>query len=513
MTLPGNAILPTGGGIMPLQIGIDAQTEEAVVLADDALLRHVVILGATGAGKTVLGKAFLEEAVRAGVPVIAVDPQGDLASLALRPTPESAEAHPVPEEIAEEYWARAAVSILTPGSTRGTPVALNPLQRPPSAATSEDLIISLDALAESLAAAMGYDPGAEVGARVKDVLFLTLQGAMKPGPWPSDIPSLVRLLERDPSPDAAKLLTSRERAALVRRAESMTVGAKGLLFTAGPATDGRGGDPGREGNRSGRGRGRHRRARPRPLRRRAWLLWSRGDRLEDHDGRSVPRDPPPQVGGAPTPPRRTHRWPRRVLGPDDRLRSTPRSAEATRPIPPPLPARDGAEARTGPAPPTDARDPERADRPEGFLLPPALAGRGGGPFGRPNGRAGRPPVLCERGDGRARPRGLRSPHVRRDPPEGCGATRATRGGVRPRARDRRNGQRSDSDREGRTVACPRDRADDPRREADGNGARTRPAADVAIRRPLERRRSRTHDVDGGDLRFRLRQVSVRPSIT
>src|SRR5438093_535662 len=502
MPLPGNASLPTGGGMMPLQIGIDAETEEPVLLAEDALLRHVVILGATGAGKTVLGKAFLEEAVRAGVPVIAVDPQGDLASLALRPTSESAEAHPVPAEIADEYWSCAAVSILTPGSTRGTPVALNPLKRPPSAATSEDLIISLDALAESLAAAMGYDPGAEVGARVKDVLFLTLQGAMKSGPWPSDIPSLVRLLERDPSPDAAKLLTSRERAALVRRSESMTVGAKGLLFTAGPAldveamlhapggrvpvnvvytgglrnarerelvvatlckdvvawmtahpsgdlrlgdpprsrpgrevpgdprdrghfgvgfdgeragfppaTDGRGGDPGREGDRSGRGRGRHRRARPRPLRRRAWLLRSRGDRLEDHDRRSVPRDPPPQVRGAPTAPRRTHRWPRRVLGPDDRLRSTPRSAEATRPIPPPLPAREGDEARAGPAPPTDARDPERAHRPEGFLLPTALARRGGGPFGRPNGRAGRPPVLRERGDGRARPRGLRSPHV------------------------------------------------------------------------------------------------------
>lgn len=222
---------------MPLQIGFDAETKEPVALAEEALLRHVVILGATGAGKTVLGKAFLEEAVRAGVPVIAVDPQGDLASLALRPTSESAEDLPVPVEIAEEYWSRAAVSILTPGSTRGIPVALNPLKRPPTAASSEDLIISLDALAESLAAAMGYDPGAEVGARVKDFLFLTLQGAIKSSSWPADIPSLVRLLEREPSPDAAKLLTARERAALVRRAESMTVGAKGLLFTAGPALD------------------------------------------------------------------------------------------------------------------------------------------------------------------------------------------------------------------------------------------------------------------------------------
>src|SRR6058998_3879546 len=142
MTLPGNAILPTGGGIMPLQIGIDAQTEEAVVLADDALLRHVVILGATGAGKTVLGKAFLEEAVRAGVPVIAVDPQGDLASLALRPTSESAEAHPVPAEIADVYWSGAALAIPPPGSTRGTAVGLNPHMRPPSAATFVALIMS-----------------------------------------------------------------------------------------------------------------------------------------------------------------------------------------------------------------------------------------------------------------------------------------------------------------------------------------------------------------------------------
>src|SRR2546428_13499596 len=118
MPLPGNAILPTGGGMMPLQTGIDAQTEEAVVLADDALLRHVVILGATGGGKTVLGKAFLEEAVRAGVPVIAVGPQGDLASLALRPTSEWAEEHPVPQEFADEFWVGAAGSVVTRESPR-----------------------------------------------------------------------------------------------------------------------------------------------------------------------------------------------------------------------------------------------------------------------------------------------------------------------------------------------------------------------------------------------------------
>ncbi|MCI4371414.1 MAG: DUF853 domain-containing protein [Thermoplasmata archaeon] len=183
---------------MSLQLGIDAKTKEVVALPEDVLLRHVVILGATGAGKTVLGKALLEEAVRAGVPVIAVDPQGDIASLALPPNASSPEDRLAPQAIIDDYWSRVAVSIFTPGSTRGTAVGLNPLKRPPMAATPEDLIASLDALAESLAAAMGYDPAADVGARAKDVLFLTLQVTMKSGAWPRDLSALVELLGREP---------------------------------------------------------------------------------------------------------------------------------------------------------------------------------------------------------------------------------------------------------------------------------------------------------------------------
>ena len=101
---------------MSLLLGLDPQSKEEVSLPEEALLRHVVILGATGAGKTVLAKAFLEEAVRAGVPVIAVDPQGDLASLGLRASPGPDDGHPVPLDVLEGYWARAAISILTPGS-------------------------------------------------------------------------------------------------------------------------------------------------------------------------------------------------------------------------------------------------------------------------------------------------------------------------------------------------------------------------------------------------------------
>ena len=47
------------------------------------LLTHAVILGMTGSGKTGLGIGILEEAAIDGVPVIAIDPKGDLGNLAL----------------------------------------------------------------------------------------------------------------------------------------------------------------------------------------------------------------------------------------------------------------------------------------------------------------------------------------------------------------------------------------------------------------------------------------------
>lgn len=59
------------------------QTNEALVLDENDLLRHVFICGATGSGKTVLAKILIEEAARKGIPVIAIDLKGDISSMAL----------------------------------------------------------------------------------------------------------------------------------------------------------------------------------------------------------------------------------------------------------------------------------------------------------------------------------------------------------------------------------------------------------------------------------------------
>jgi len=49
----------------------------------DHLLTHVFICGVTGSGKTVLGKAIIEESAMNGIPSIIIDLKGDLTSLAL----------------------------------------------------------------------------------------------------------------------------------------------------------------------------------------------------------------------------------------------------------------------------------------------------------------------------------------------------------------------------------------------------------------------------------------------
>lgn len=66
-----------------LYLGCETETDKRVELDPDMFVTHGVILGMTGSGKTGLALGLLEELVEAGVPIIAIDPKGDLPNLAL----------------------------------------------------------------------------------------------------------------------------------------------------------------------------------------------------------------------------------------------------------------------------------------------------------------------------------------------------------------------------------------------------------------------------------------------
>src|SRR6478672_7555640 len=57
--------------------------EDDILYDSKDLLTHAVCVGMTGSGKTGLGIGLIEEAAIDGIPVLAIDPKGDLSNLLL----------------------------------------------------------------------------------------------------------------------------------------------------------------------------------------------------------------------------------------------------------------------------------------------------------------------------------------------------------------------------------------------------------------------------------------------
>ena len=94
----------------------------------NTLQRHFACFGSSGSGKTVASKVMIEELAKTGTPIIAFDPQGDIASLALTASVDDLRENGVDPKIQEVFQENVEVVIWTPGSSKGIPICINPLQ-------------------------------------------------------------------------------------------------------------------------------------------------------------------------------------------------------------------------------------------------------------------------------------------------------------------------------------------------------------------------------------------------
>lgn len=124
----------------------------------ESLRKHAVIVGASGSGKTVAAKHVLEELILRGIKVIAIDPQGDIASMAL-PSNDST-------------FERKKRVVYTPGSDAGLPLSLNPMT-----IKNDSDPRMIPAVAENIAGILSYDTRNAEGRAVVAVLDAVLQTA------------------------------------------------------------------------------------------------------------------------------------------------------------------------------------------------------------------------------------------------------------------------------------------------------------------------------------------------
>jgi hypothetical protein len=92
-----------------------------------ALPTHVAVVGAAGSGKTWLAKVVAEEAVRQGIPVLALDPQGDIVQF-LRSGPEPPDLTAEHRRLRAEFLKRVEPQIWTPGSSHARRLRLDPMR-------------------------------------------------------------------------------------------------------------------------------------------------------------------------------------------------------------------------------------------------------------------------------------------------------------------------------------------------------------------------------------------------
>jgi hypothetical protein len=250
--------------------------DEPVLYDSRDLVTHAVCVGMTGSGKTGLSLALLEEAALDGVPVIAIDPKGDIGNLLLtfpRLAPEefrpwidegaASRAGVSPDAYAAsqaESWKKglaewgqdgarierlrraAEFTIYTPGSRAGTPVSVLGSFAAPPAAVREDAE-ALGERAAGTASSVLALAGVEAPPRSREHTLLT---ALFTSAWRAgtdlDLAALIHHIQAPPVQkigvvDVESFFPSRERFELAMQVNGLIAAPGFGQWLEGPPLD------------------------------------------------------------------------------------------------------------------------------------------------------------------------------------------------------------------------------------------------------------------------------------
>ena len=169
------------------------------------LARHAAMLGSTGSGKTVMAKTVIEEAALAGIPSLILDPQGDLARLALAINEGDLVEQGGEVDRMKKLISKMEVRIWTPLRSKGLPLCIDPFRSPPADLDAEEAITAWDMVAAGFSNLAGFDVEKTQGKVVKPFLYEILVNGTRLGLDVSDFQGLSKVV-REPKDNFTRAL-------------------------------------------------------------------------------------------------------------------------------------------------------------------------------------------------------------------------------------------------------------------------------------------------------------------
>lgn len=227
-------------------IGFDRTSAEGepareLELKAGSMLRHMMALGSSGSGKTVLCKAVVEEMVRNGIPAICIDPQGDLCSLALNAdNPDYLREKGVDPDLADEFARGVDAVVFTPASRKGIALSADPMAIDVDALPARERLYAITSIATMVVSLLGYDLDGDDGAGLIAVFDKALTQLQQRAQMPRNLDDFTRyLLNLDDATKAefGRYLDAKKIDAACQKLARLDVGARRLLFHEGLALD------------------------------------------------------------------------------------------------------------------------------------------------------------------------------------------------------------------------------------------------------------------------------------